>query len=53
MIASVISAGLASYIDCRDRLSIDEVADLNELLIVRHENERRAQADAERRRRRG
>ena len=34
-------AGLCAYTDIRDKLSLDEVADLNEGLLVRAENERR------------
>ena len=44
-----IDAGLCTYIDCRDHLTLDEVADLNEILAVRYENERRAYEEAERR----
>lgn len=40
--AAPISAGLCSYVECRDLLSLDEVADLNEILIIKSENEHRA-----------
>ena len=44
----MIDAGLCSYRDCRDTLSLDEVCDLNEVLVARVENERRADEAAER-----
>ena len=47
--ARVIDAGLCSYRDCRDTLSLDEVCDLNEVLVARVENERRSDEAAERR----
>ena len=34
-------AGLCGYVDIRENLSLDEVADLNEGLLVRAENDRR------------
>ena len=45
--AAPLSAGLVTYREMRDDLTIDEVADLNEVLIVRGENERRASQAAE------
>ena len=45
-LAAPIAAKLCSYIDIRDNLSLNEVADLNEILIVQGENERRAYDDA-------
>jgi len=36
-------AGLCGYVDIREHLTLDEVADLNEGLLVRAENERRRQ----------
>ena len=43
-----IGAGLCTYTEARDMLSLDEIADLNEVLLVRTENERRAHDAAER-----
>ena len=40
--APLITGDLCTYLDLRDRLTLDEAADLRELLIVRAENERRA-----------
>ncbi|MCY3554985.1 MAG: hypothetical protein OXH56_06635, partial [Gemmatimonadetes bacterium] len=40
-LAAPVMAGLCGYVDIRDRLSLDEVADLNEGLLVRAENDRR------------
>ena len=51
--SGIIDAGLCTYLDCRDRLSLAEVADLNEVLIARYENERRAHAAAEAKAKRG
>lgn len=45
-IANPILGGLCTYSELLT-MSIDEVADLNELLVVRAENERRAAAYAE------
>ena len=39
---------MATYVDCRDRLTLDEVLDLYEIIMVRHENEYRAMQAAER-----
>ena len=44
----MIDAGLCSYIDARDILSLDEVADLNEVLSARVENDWLAHEAAER-----
>ena len=38
----MIAEHLCTYADLRDRLTLDEVYDLNEVMIARHENERRA-----------
>ena len=46
--AGVINADLCTYVDCRDHLTVDEVADLNEVLVARNENERLAYESAER-----
>lgn len=46
--AAVIAAGLCSYVEARDMLSLDEIADLNETLAVQAENERLAHEAAER-----
>ena len=36
-------AGLCSYVDIRENLTLDEVADINEGLLVRAENDYRRQ----------
>ena len=38
--------GTADYLNLRDRMSLDEAADLFEVRVVRAENERRAAAAA-------
>ena len=38
----LIAGGLCTYLDLRDRLTLDEAVDLRELLLVRAENQRRA-----------
>ena len=47
MIAAPIAAGLCTYVEVRNHLSLDEILDLNEILIVRAENEHRAYLAAE------
>ena len=46
--AGVINAKLCTWVACRDLLSIDEVAKLNDILVSGNENERRAYEAAER-----
>ena len=43
----MIDAGLCSYRDARERLSLDEVMDLHEVLVAKIENEHRAHQAAE------
>ena len=48
LIAFVVGAGACSYLDCRENLSLIEVARLRDVLVERYNNERRATAAAER-----
>ena len=41
-LAALITGGLASYLDLRDKLSLDEAATLLEVLLVKNENDHRA-----------
>ncbi len=44
----MIAERLCAYADLRERLTLDDVYDLNEVLVARQENERRAYEAAER-----
>lgn len=46
-IAGPIAANLCTLVDCKTILTLDDVWGLNELLLVRSENERRAHKAAE------
>ena len=44
MFAAIIDHGYASYIDLRDRMTLEEAASLEDALVARVENERRARS---------